>query len=204
MDKNIEFNKILNEKLDLDSEPVAIKFFNNLDEIPDGIEKIPDKKRHCEMVRDASYGKKFYASSNEQACKGGSAALGLEDFPEKLKSGETYYKLGRFKDLETSKRTVDSLSVIKDKHLGIIYAPLKEAEFVPDIIVILTSPVVGMKIAQSIVYSSGEKVSPSFAGIQSICGDVVSGPYMTGKTNMSLGCSGSRKYADIKDNELAI
>ncbi|WP_409200985.1 DUF169 domain-containing protein [Methanobrevibacter sp. DSM 116169] len=202
--KNEKMSEILSEKLDLDGDVVAIKFINSVDEVPDDISKIADKKRHCEMVKAASFGEKFYATPDEQACKGGSAALGLEDFPEKLVSGETYFKLGRFKDLETSKKTIDDLYVVDKKHFGIVYSPLKEAKFIPDVIVMFAKPKAGMKIAQASAYSEGSKFKSSFAGIQSICGDVVSGPYMTGKSNISLACDGSRKHAKVKDEELII
>ncbi|MDL2270864.1 DUF169 domain-containing protein [Methanobrevibacter sp. OttesenSCG-928-I08] len=194
----------LKEKLNLDNFPVAIKFINSEEEVPKGINKIDRKIRHCEMVKASSFGEKFYATANEQACKGGSASLGLEDFPEKLIKGETYFKLGRFKDLETSKNTMSELSVIEKCHYGIVYAPLNEANFKVDVVVIIGKAVTGMKIAQSIVHSSGTKVKPSFAGIQSLCGDIVSEPYNSGDVNISLGCDGSRKNAELKDEELII
>ena len=58
-----------------------------------------------------------------------------------------------------------------------------------------------MKLAQSIVYKTGEKIKPSFAGIQSLCGDAFANPYLADGINFTLGCDGSRKAADIKDNE---
>ena len=61
-----------------------------------------------------------------------------------------------------------------------------------------------MKLAQSIVYNTGEKINPSFAGIQSLCGDAFSNPYIEKGINFTLGCDGSRKAADIKDNEMTV
>ena len=61
-----------------------------------------------------------------------------------------------------------------------------------------------MKLAQSIVYKTGEKIKPSFAGIQSLCGDAFSNPYINEDVNFTLGCDGSRKAADIKDNEMTV
>ncbi|WP_318526332.1 DUF169 domain-containing protein [Methanobrevibacter arboriphilus] len=69
--------------MDLNSHPVAIKFILHKEDIPEGINKIQDKIRHCEMVQKASRGNSFYSTSEEQLCKGGSSAIGLEDVPEK-------------------------------------------------------------------------------------------------------------------------
>ena len=73
-----------------------------------------------------------------------------------------------------------------------------------DVIQVITEPVGGMKLAQSIVYKTGEKIKPSFAGIQSLCGDAFANPYLSKGVNFTLGCDGSRKAADIKDNEMAV
>ena len=117
---------------------------------------------------------------------------------------EKYFELGRFKDLKTAKAATEKLSIIKERYWGIVYSPLDEATFKPDVVLIITEPVGGMKLAQTIVYSSGDKVRPNFAGIQSLCGDALANPFITGGVNFTLGCDGSRNAADIKDNEMTI
>ncbi|WP_296857764.1 DUF169 domain-containing protein [uncultured Methanobrevibacter sp.] len=205
---NLETNKkyceVIESKIKLDAKPVAMKLLTSEDDIPDGIELINEKIRHCEMVRKASLGSKFYSTIEEQLCLGGAGAIGLREMPEKLANGEKYYSLGRFKDLKTAKKLTSKLSIIKDIHWGIIYAPLDEANFEADVIEIITEPIGGMKLAQSIVYNTGEKINPSFAGIQSLCGDAFSNPYIEKGINFTLGCDGSRKAADIKDNEMTV
>lgn len=81
---------------------------------------------------------------------------------------------------------------------------MDEADFEADVIQVITEPVGGMILAQSIVYKTGEKINPSFAGIQSLCGDAFANPYISDGINFTLGCDGSRKAADIKDNEMTV
>lgn len=201
---NKEYAKVFEDNVKLLSSPVAVKLVKSQDEIPEGIELVDEKVRHCEMVRKASLGNKFYSTIDEQTCLGGAGAIGLRDMPPKLASGEKYYSLGRFKDIETAQSAVKELSVIPNEYWGIIYSPLEDANFEADVILIISEPVTGMKIAQSIVYSSGAKVNCSFAGIQSVCGDAVAYPFLNDGINFTLGCDGSRKAADIKDNEMTI
>ena len=204
LQKNKEYYDVFASKIDLTTKPVAMKLIKTENDLIEGYELIDEKIRHCEMVRKASLGDKFYSTLNEQMCLGGAGAIGLRDMPPKLASGEKYYSLGRFKDLETAKNLTNELSIIEDESWGIIYAPLDEADFEADIIQIITEPVGGMKLAQSMVYETGEKVNPSFAGIQSLCGDAFANPYLSEGINFTLGCDGSRKAADVKDNEMAI
>ena len=204
LEKNKTYCEKIESKIKLDAKPVAIKLIKTEDDLPEGYDLIDEKIRHCEMVRKASLGNKFYSTIEKQMCLGGAGAIGLRDMPEKLANGEKYFSLGRFQDLETAKNLTAKLSVVEDIHWGIIYAPLDEADFEADVIEIITEPVGGMKLAQSIVYKTGEKITPSFAGIQSLCGDAFANPYITDGINFTLGCDGSRKAADIKDNEMTV
>ena len=204
LEKNQKYCDVIGSKVKLITKPVAMKLIKSEDEIPEGFDLIDEKVRHCEMVRKASLGEKFYSTAEEQMCLGGAGAIGLMEMPKKLANGEKYYSLGRFKDLETAKSLTSKLSIVEDKHWGMLYAPLDEADFKADVIQIITEPVGGMKLAQSIVYASGEKINPNFAGIQSLCGDAFANPYIEKGVNFTLGCDGSRKAADVKDNEMAI
>lgn len=212
MDKNkiaeLENNEFFSDKikdvLTLESSPVAIKFVLHEEDLPSDVKKIDDKLRHCEMVQKAAHGDIFYSTSNEQMCKGGSSALGLEEAPEKISSGEFYYNLGRFKSIGSAKRTYDDVPKIDLNSYAIIYSPLEKANFAPDVVVIITKPVQAMKIAQANVYTLGGRVEADFSGIQSICGDAVAGPFINKRPNLTLGCSGSRQYAGIKDEEVIV
>lgn len=192
----------LKEKLDLYKQPVAIKFVLREEDVPEGIKKIDENIRHCEMVQKASLGETFYSTNEEQMCKGGASALGLMETPEKIKSGEFYQSLGRFSSLGSAKRTMESLPQIEPIMKAIIYSPLENAKYDPDVIVVICKPVQAMMLAQALVYSSGGRVEANFSGIQSICADAVAGPFLTGTANFTLGCSGSRQYANIKEEEV--
>jgi uncharacterized protein (DUF169 family) len=204
IENNQYFAKKLKEELNLINSPVAIKFLLKKEEIPGNISKINNKLRHCEMVKKASQGDIFYATSDEQLCKGGSAALGLEELPKKIKSGEFYYELGRFKSIGSAKRTLDKIPKIDLNSYGIIYSPLELIDMEPDVVVIIANPKQAMELSQSLVYTLGGRIEAGFSGIQSVCADAVSSPFVNQRPNISLGCTGSRKFAQINDEELII
>jgi uncharacterized protein (DUF169 family) len=194
----------IKNKLGLEKSPVAIKLVLREEDIPEGIAKIEKNVRHCEMVQLASQGDTFYATAEEQLCKGGAGAIGLMESPEKVKSGEMYYSLGRFSSLGSAKRTVDAIPKIDPIMKAIAYSPLETTPFDPDVVVIICNPKQAMQLAQAMVYTLGGRFEADFSGIQSICGDAVAGPYTTKKPNITLGCSGSRKFADIKSDEVIV
>jgi uncharacterized protein (DUF169 family) len=194
----------LKDDLELEKSPVAIKFVLREEDLPEGVPKLEENIRHCEMVQKASGGDSFYATSEEQMCKGGSSALGLEETPPKVKTGEFYYGLGRFSSIGSAKKTMESIPKIDNIMYALVYAPLEKANFDPDVIVIIANPAQAMKLSQALVYTMGGRVEVDFAGIQSICADAVAGPFTRRRPNITLGCSGSRKFADIKPDEVIV
>ncbi|MBM4241586.1 MAG: hypothetical protein FJ150_08010 [Euryarchaeota archaeon] len=197
-------SQIIKEKLGLIKLPVAIKFVLREDDIPEGIEKIDENIRHCEMVQRASQGEILYATVEEQMCKGGAAAIGLMEAPDKIKTGEFYQELGRFSSIGSAKRTMEEIPKIEPMMYAVIYAPLEAANFDPDVIVIISTPAQAMKLAQAMVYTLGGRVEADFSGIQSVCADAVAGPFIRKRPNITLGCSGSRKFAGIKEDEVIV
>ena len=103
LETNQEYSKILEDNVKLTCKAVAVKLLASEEELPEGYDLIDEKVRHCEMIRKASYGEKFYSTIEQQSCLGGAGAIGLRDMPPKLASGEKYFELGRFKDLKTAK-----------------------------------------------------------------------------------------------------
>lgn len=194
----------IKEHLGLNRSPVAVKFVLRPEDIPEGMKKIDEGARHCEMVQKASRGEIFYATGEEQTCKGGAAALGLVEPPEKVKTGEMYFGLGRFSSLGSAKRTMGEIPKIEHMMYALMYAPLEKAEFDPDVIVVICNPAQAMILAQAIVYTLGGRFEADFAGIQSLCADAVAGPFTRKRPNITMGCSGSRKYAEIQPDEVII
>lgn len=204
LERNIEVAKVLETKLDLDSQVVGIKVVKNESEIPSNIGEIPDSSRHCQLAKMASNGGCFYAPLEKQSCKGGAAALGLTDLPEKIESGEFYVNLGRFKDTDSAKATLGELPSLENENYALIYAPLTKADFEADVILIFLKPVQAMKVSQALVYDDFSRVGVDFAGIQSLCADAVARPMNSNGVNITLGCDGSRKYAKLDDDELVV
>lgn len=199
-----ELSSKLKTILGLKGSPVAVKLVVQRSDIPAGVPELKEKIRHCEMVQKARAGDVFYATKEQHACAGGAGALGVAETPEKIKTGEFYFGLGRFKTLESAKKTMEAVPRTGKRFIATMYAPLEKAAFKPDVIVIIGNPKQLLRIAQSNIYHEGGRNNASFSGIQSLCADAVAAPYTTGELNATFGCDGSRKYAKIADEELIV
>lgn len=195
------------ELLKLETSPVAVALVPEGTEVPEKIKKIDESIRHCQMVdRVRKTGEEFYATLEDETCKGGAAALGLGKMPLKVESGEFYYEtLKHFKTLEASRKTLEKIPRIEaGSKIASIYAPLESATFMPDVVVIICNAKQVMLLTQAILYNEGGRLEAEFAGKQSLCSDAVALPYLTGKMGITVGCSGSRSYTGIEESELTV
>ena len=202
-----ESGETLKKLLGLKGSPVAVRFAANKEAIPPGIPKIDANMRHCMMVSAARKdGKIFYATSEGHTCNGGAWALGLREITESLKSGLFYYKnLGKFESTTSCKRIIDKLPHLDAKSTyATMYAPLEKTPFDPHVVIIVSSPLVMLKLAQSSIFRMGGRIRPEFSGIQSLCSDTCVQPMLTGEPNFSLGCDGSRYFSKINDDEMVM
>ena len=199
-------SEILRTALKLKGSPVALAFAATKDDIPAGIPEVEKTIRHCMMVNLArTEGGIFYATAEKHECNGGGWALGLKELTSSLKTGQHYFRLGKFASMTASQRTMNSIP-----HLGTgatyatLYAPLEKTPFTPQVILIITNPWAMLKLGQATLFRLGGRIHAGFAGIQSVCSDACAQTYLTGKPNFSLGCDGSRKFSGIADDEMVM
>jgi len=196
----------LKKALALESSPVAIRLAHSREEIPPGLEKLDKTVRHCQMVSMARKEERsFYSTAENHECVGGAWSLGLRELSESLKTGDFYFRLGKFESSAACKRTIDHIPHIESGYTyATLYAPLWKATFVPHVVLIVAPPRVMLKLAQATLYQLGGRVHSQFSGIQSVCADATAQTYLTGTANYSLGCDGSRKFSGIEDAEMVM
>jgi len=196
----------LKKALGLTTSPVAIRLVHSKDEIPSGIEKLDKTVRHCYMVSLArKEGKVFYSTVDNHECVGGAWSLGLREISESLKTGDFYFKLGKFETPAACKRTIDQIPHLESgATYATLYAPLEKAQFIPHVILVVAQPRIMLKLAQANLYQLGGRLHSQFSGIQSICADTTTQTYLSGTVNFSLGCDGSRKFSGIEDGEMVM
>ena len=201
-----EAAETLKKVLALKGSPVAIKLATSKEEIPVGMEELDKTIRHCSMVNLARMeGKIFYAPVGKHECNGGAWSLGLKEITPTLKTGEFYFKLGKFDSAAACKRTIDKVAHLNPGDTyATMYAPLEKTPFTPQVILIVTTPRNMLKLAQSSLFRLGGRIYAEFSGIQSVCSDATTQTYLTGRPNFSLGCDGSRKFSGISDDEMVM
>jgi uncharacterized protein (DUF169 family) len=197
---------LLKKSLALEGSPVAIQLAHSASEIPEGMQKMDKTVRHCQMVNLArNEGRIFYATVENHECMGGAWALGLREISDSLKTGQFYFKLGKFESWAACKRTIDRIPHVESRATyATLYAPLGLTPFAPHVVLMVASPRAMLKLAQTSLYRTGGRITAEFSGIQSVCSDATAQTYLTGRPNFSLGCDGSRRFSGIADGEMVM
>jgi uncharacterized protein (DUF169 family) len=201
-----EASATLKKYLKLSGSPVAFRFVTKKEDIPAGMQELDKTMRHCSMIGLArKEGRIFFSTAGKHECNGGAWALGLREITDSLRTGDFYFKLGKFESSAACKRTIDRVPHLQTlETYATLYAPLEKTPFDPQVVLIVTTPWSMLKLAQSVLFRVGGRINAEFAGIQSVCADTCAQTYLNGQVNFSLGCDGSRKFSGIEDGEMVI
>ncbi len=177
---NISISNKLKALFKLDKSPVAIKVFSSEDDAKEVLSKYDGVATHCQMVYMAAHDKKsFYSTVEEQDCMKGASALGLIDQP------------------------ID-VAHIDSKIEAVGYAPLEDATFDGDVILLYCNVLQTFNFAMLYAQATGKRTKADFAATQGLCSEAFAIPYLTKNENISFGCRGSRLMTDIGDDEVVI
>lgn len=201
---NSEYASKMKSILMLRSEPVAVKLIKKGESFPEGYE-VPEKQMsHCQAVMGARNGGKYKMTSAMQGCNVGAACLGMMKNPEKVANGEFHAGIGIHESPAAAKAMIDARTDIDFETEGEVVCPLKDANFIPDVVIFVDIPERIYWFDPLMTRKKGGRVHYSTAPFQCACEDATVMPIMTGEPNISIGCFGCRKRTDMKSDEMAI
>lgn len=193
----------LKSVLGLTSEPVAVKFLTDAQQVS-GYEALPNR-RYCQMIMQARRGQKVILTAENIACPAAAAAFGFKPLPPKLASGEMLAAFGIFGSPEAGKATVDSMRRLKQgEYAAVALSPLEKADYEPDVVVVEAAIEQLMWIALAARYETGGRAEFTTAILQATCEDTTVLPFLTGELNATLGCYGCREATDMGSEETVI
>ncbi len=192
----------LKDSLRLRHDPVAVRLVREGEEPPAGY-TVPEKQMsHCQSVMAARKGEKLLLPSESHSCKNGASALGMANVPEKTASGEFYHSAGMFASPEAAKEMVDQRSSVPFKVTHTVVAPLKDADFEPDVVIFTDVPERIYWLVPMSVHFQGGRVEFNTAPYNACCVDAVARPLLEQSMNISLGCFGCRKRTELQPDEM--
>ena len=192
------FSARLKQTLELDGAPVAVAITN---EPPAGLRYWRRKATLCMMIQSARRGTAFYASGGNIVCGGGdhvgiaeSPLRDLEDFlvrKEKLVAS----RLAARRMLELTQKRAPSLGGC------IIFCPLERAEFEPQVVLFVGTP---LEISRIIFLDAFETGEIDTVHGEPLCSGVIAAPITSGRIGVSFLDIACREFGRYKPEEMVI
>ena len=170
------------KKLNLEREPVGVKFLFNR---PEGIQRLEKKLGLCEMLPEAHKGKAFYADEDNHECAG-PLVLGLVEMEPFFESGQLGPRLEIFQEARANRRLYHDIPKLKKGSCNyIVFATLSALNFEPDVLVITGKPRQAEIVLRSLSYSTGQKYISKGTPVLG-CAWTFIYPYNSGEVNFSV------------------
>lgn len=200
------YDTYFNVLLGLERNPVGIRFMFNEKEFEESpLDSIMGTIPYCTAVRDAMNNKNRKLKWENFACKASAYAIGVEDREKSYYNGIRSSSVGSYSSIGVARRMYKNVEYCGHEVYGVEIARLSEFNNRdPNVIIIVTEPKTAMRVSQGYSYNLGYINNIRLAGMCAVCHELTSYPYETGDINMSLMCSGTRKLAQWKDEELGI
>jgi uncharacterized protein (DUF169 family) len=193
----------IKEILKLEKEPVAIKW--SIRE-PKDIKKEEGKSRFCTKLDKASHGEIFYSTVEEEDCMGGMRYSGMKDkkeLPGNMQSGAFLVPAGVYKSIPAVQRSwTNNMSIDPGIFNAVIFSPLIQANFEPDLIFLICNSEQAMMILHANAYDSGSHGLGADSG--PICSSMAAVPYLTGKVTYGFGDIGSRRNMTMNPEDVMV
>lgn len=170
------------EKLDLEREPVGVKFLYNR---PEGIQRLRKKLGLCEMLPEAHKGTAFYADEENHECAG-PLVLGLVEMEPFFEAGQLGPRLEIFQEARANRRLYQDIPKLKKGSCNyVVFAPLSALNFEPDVLVITGRPRQAEIVLRSLSYSTGRKYISKGTPVLG-CAWTYIYPFNSGEVNFSI------------------
>ncbi len=203
LDKNREYAAVMKDVMRLRGEPVAVKLIAEGEDYPAGYDVPETQLSHCQAIFRAREGESFKLPLSAENCMVGCSALGMTATPEKVASGDFHVGIGMHDSAEAAGRMIEERMVVPGRNIGEVICPLKDADFIPDVVTIEDIPERIYWIVPLATAEAGGRVQFSTSPFQCGCEDIVAVPICTQKPNISLGCFGCRKKTSMAADEMA-
>ena len=189
-----ELSQTLRSTLELEDSPVGVTLIKVGEELPD-IAELARAIPYCASVARARKGEVVLLGKDKHGCPFGAANLGLRNIPEKMASGEHHFNARLSSSPVAASKTVSEIPRISAETIqATLVFPLEKAPLEPEVVILYVKPYKAMWVALALNYSRGGRISSTFAGIGSVCGDATVIPYLNKKPNFTPGDFGGRKH----------
>jgi len=195
----------ISKPIGLTKKLVAVKFFDDLKQVPAGLPRPDNKLFYCAAVGQAMQGKTILMLAEDHGCDRGAFMLGVKEPPETVVNGEMYAKSHMVETARAGKRLIDQAPKIPvGKTAAILLTPLKEATIDPDVVLASANPHQSLVLLNATNYESGLEIPLRFQILTSFCAYATVLPFKYGKPEATIPQEQARMRSNFTNEEMLV
>jgi uncharacterized protein (DUF169 family) len=199
----------INNRIRPRTPPVAVKLLKDMREMPEGVMRpVKDfggRMLICQAItvaREYGYTIGLTYEDTKGLCPG-PILFGWGELEDETDIAKAWLEGKRFPDLETAKKTLDSLPRFeKGEYAGMIVSPIEKANLVPDVIVVYCNPAAVMVLIIASIYKRGGQLTFVTTGLCGCLNEIIR-PILDGEPNAIIPGIGEKLHARTQDDEMA-
>ena len=206
MSKNYaEIAEKISKPIGLTKYLIAVKFFDDLKQVPEGLPRPESKLYYCAAVGQAMQGKTILMLAEDHGCDRGAYMLGVKEPSEAVLNGEMYAKSHMVETARAGKRLIDQAPKIPvGKTAAILLTPLEETTIDPDVVLVSANPHQSLVILNATNYQNGLEIPLRFQILTSFCAYATVLPFKYGKIEATIPQEQARMRSNFTNEEMLI
>lgn len=192
---NLQITRV-SKALGLENKILGLRFLVLEKEYNDSLAEEHKGLSLCSLVKLACDGKSVKCNASTIGCDDAAYAIGLKEVPEYVYSGRKEYEDRKYLSKSIAFQVQNEKKYIPQKIYGAIISPLEEIEN-PDLVIVIATAKDMMRLTQGYSRYYGVNKNLLSIGVQGICSELVSKPFMNNDLNVSLLSNCCRKLNDF-------
>lgn len=192
---NLQITRV-SKALGLENKILGLRFLVLEKEYNDSLAEEHEGLSLCSLVKLACRGKSVKCNASTICCDDAAYAMGLKEVPEYVYSGRKEYEDRKYLSKSIAFQVQNEKKYIPQKIYGAIISPLEEIEN-PDLVIVIATAKDMMRLTQGYSRYYGVNKNLLSIGVQGICSELVSKPFMNNDLNVSLLSNCCRKLTDF-------
>ena len=192
---NLQITRV-SKALGLENKILGLRFLVLEKEYNDSLAEEHEGFSLCSLVKLACKGKSVKCNASTIGCDDAAYAMGLKEVPEYVYSGRKEYEDRKYLSKSIAFQVQNEKKYIPQKIYGVIISPLEEIEN-PDLVIVIATAKDMMRLTQGYSRYYGVNKNLLSIGVQGICSELVSKPFMNNDLNVSLLSNCCRKLTDF-------
>lgn len=181
---NLQITRV-SKALGLENKILGLRFLVLEKEYNDSLAEEHKGLSLCSLVKLACDGNSVKCNASTIGCDDAAYAIGLKEVPEYVYSGRKEYEDRKYLSKSIAFQVQNEKKYIPQKIYGAIISPLEEIEN-PDLVIVIATAKDMMRLTQGYSRYYGVNKNLLSIGVQGICSELVSKPFMNNDLSISL------------------